>query len=228
MVRRPRSAVADGPQAPLAQACLAVTCVWGLLLVGAVLSLGLLPTYAVVCAFTLALRPGQRARLGRASLALGAAAGFVSYPAWIALVVSVGLALGLAPGPPTPAQVVALEPLLALVLLGPVFEELLYREKLLGALTARLHPTLAVLASAACFALPHLEPWTVLTTFLLGLALGAIFLCSRNIAPCVGMHMGLNLAAMTGGVPPTRWALGPVVGAILGALLTALAIRVRS
>jgi membrane protease YdiL (CAAX protease family) len=202
-----------------------VTSAWTLLVLGAALSLGPFPTYAGACALAFALRAPGRPPLSPAALALGAGAGFASYPAWIGMVVLAGIGLDLAPRllePPLPFEAA---PFVTFVLLGPVFEELLYREKLLAALETRLGRVPAVVTSAAAFALPHLEPWSVLTTFLLGLALAALYLRAGNVAPCIGVHMGLNLAALACGVPPTRWALLPWEAAIAGVLLAALAVR---
>ena len=208
----------------LASAGFAVSLVWGLLLAGSLVPLGLLGGYSAACILVLVLRPRRRSRAHRAPLLLGGAAGFLSYPAWILLVVWVGSALGLAPRPHLPATLGGLGVWIPHLLLAPVFEELLYRERLLPALALRVGPAPAVLLSAAAFALPHLEPWSVLTTFLLGLFLGPLFLRTRRIESCIAIHLGLNAAALACGVPPTRWALNPAEAAAIGGFLTAMII----
>jgi hypothetical protein len=59
----------------------------------------------------------------------------------------------------------------SLVALAPIFEELVYRGRLLPALRARIRLLPAIVASSALFAIPHLDRWSVLGTFLVGLAL---------------------------------------------------------
>ena len=144
--------------------------------------------------------------------ALGLAAGFASLPAWIALIWRVGAGLrlptvgaggGEAAGPLGWASAVVFAPLL---------EEMLYRERLLGALRPHVGLGPAILLSSAAFAAPHGEPWRVLGTFLVGIALGAIAAGTRSLVLCIGLHAGLNLAALVCGVPPARLAL-PVAAA---------------
>lgn len=165
-----------------------------------------LTAFAVVAAGLLATRPrAAGARRARVALACGlaVAAGALAQPAWLRLTAQVGLALGLAPWSSTPsAAPPAAAPLawLAVGALGPVAEELLVRERLLGAL--RAHGSLAaVVVSSALFALPHGEPWWMLGASLLGLWLGALALAQRGVALCIGYHAGVNLAGLAAGVP---------------------------
>jgi membrane protease YdiL (CAAX protease family) len=156
-----------------------------------------LVSFALATALVLATRvhPSPRPIGARtAAIGLGALAGFASYPAWIALIATIGAALGLeAPAaPPAPPGALLAG---ATVLLAPVFEEILYRERLLGALRRRFGAAAAVLVSSAAFAVAHVEPWAVLGTFLVGLALGAVMCLSGTVTLCIGLHVGLNLAA---------------------------------
>jgi membrane protease YdiL (CAAX protease family) len=214
-----------------------VLAVWTLLVCGALLRPWLGEPAAVCAAFAasaalaLALRgvgmpraPSlpPRARVGSAALAFGA--GAASLTAWIAGVGVAGLAVGLEPrGPVPPLGAVSLH-WLSLLVLAPVFEELVYRERLLPALAPHLGWTGALVVSSALFALPHLEPWTMLASFAVGLALGATFALSRSVLPCIAYHAGLNGAAAWLGLPPARFALHPVVSALVASLLLALAL----
>jgi membrane protease YdiL (CAAX protease family) len=189
---------------PLLPALLLVTSVWLVLLVGQAglgeaLGRGVaVPlSFALATALVLAARAGPLRRPSRSALAWlggGVVAGAASYPAWVGLVAGVGAALGLAPPQaargPAPPLVAA-----AMVGLAPVFEEVLYRERLLASLRAHTGAAAAVLLSSAAFALPHLEPWALLGTFMVGLALGAAMCWTRSLALCIGLHAGLNLAA---------------------------------
>ena len=191
----------------LVDTLLLLTCVWAtLLLCQLLLEPGLgrpaavLVSFAVATALVLASRRRQPPRpIGAraAAVGLGAVAGFASYPAWIALIASVGTALGLEAAPP-PASRPGLLLAGATIVLAPVFEEILYRESLLDALRQRFGAAAAVLVSSAAFAVAHLEPWAVLGTFLVGLALGTVMCLSGTVTLCIGLHAGLNLAAWLG------------------------------
>ena len=198
--------------------------VWSLLLAGSLLDplLGtgalVFVTFLLATALVLATRiAGRRPCLRRAGglLAMGGLIGFSGYPAWAVLVGWTGMQIGL---PHAEALETPRAPLLLVstLVLAPVFEELLYRERLLAALTPIAGSPLAVLLTGGLFALPHLSSWSVLTTLLVGLVLGVAAHCGRSVAPCIGLHMGLNLAAVLCGVPPSRWLLPLPAAALLG------------
>jgi membrane protease YdiL (CAAX protease family) len=192
---------------PLATRAILLFAVWDLLLLGRLASRWLGSECATLASFLLATilvvaRHGwEEAATGRSLLAagLGAISGWATHPAWVASIAALGAAFGLPPrgweGPHAPS--VAL--VVATVALAPVFEEVLYRGQLLIALRDRLGAPLAVVATSALFALPHLEAWSVLGTFLVGLALGAARLLAGSLALCIGVHAGLNLAAVAWG-----------------------------
>jgi membrane protease YdiL (CAAX protease family) len=198
--------------------------VWSLLLAGSVLDplLGsgasVFVTFLLATALVLATRtPGRPSSLGRAGglLAMGGLIGFAGYPAWVALIVWTGRQIGL---PHAEALAAPRAPLLLVstLVLAPVFEELLYREHLLAALTPLAGSPLAVLLTSGLFALPHVSSWNVLTTLLVGLALGVAAHCGRSVALCIGVHMGLNLAAVLCGVPPSGLLLPLPAAALVG------------
>jgi len=199
--------------------------VWCLLLGGAALRVPLAVTYLACAALLVSARARPRLRSPPFAALLAGAAGFALLPAWLAFAVGIGRGLGLPP--PAPSAVAAPGPLpwLAHVMLAPLFEELLYRECLLPALRARIGAPLALVLSSALFAAPHLEPWSVLTTFLVGLALGGVFLATGRVELCVAHHAGLNAAVLVCGLPPARAALAPPLAALVGGVLLALACR---
>ncbi len=157
--------------------------------------------YLVGAAALAGARPGcDRAAAGR--FGAGLVVGFASFPFWIAASFRAGLALGLGPPAPVPAAAGApLDWIVALVL-APVFEEFGYRGRLLPALARCIGAPAAICVSSLLFALPHLEAWNVLAAFGVGLGLGALAKLSGSTAACVGIHAGLNLAALVHGVPP--------------------------
>jgi membrane protease YdiL (CAAX protease family) len=209
-------------------AVLLLASVWCLLLIGSALAPSLgsgaarCAAYAACAALLLWARPPAPARGSALGVLLAGAAGFAALPAWLAGVAALGGGLGLA-GPTAGAAAPGACAWLANLALAPLFEELLYRERLLPALRRRLGAPLALIASSALFAAPHLEAWSVLATFCVGLALGGTFLASGRVAPCVAHHAGLNAAALVCGLPPARAALAPPEAAFAGALLLALA-----
>jgi membrane protease YdiL (CAAX protease family) len=176
-------------------------------------------SFLALIVWLLATRSHRRDRgppVSSALLLLGVLGGFASFPAWVAAIAATGIALGLEPvGATTPG---ASGPTLwtATVLLAPVFEELLYRERLVSALRPVLGTGSAIVATSALFAVPHLEPWRVLGTLLVGLMLGSAICASGSLALCIGLHMGLNLAGWACGVPPVRMALSPETAALAG------------
>jgi membrane protease YdiL (CAAX protease family) len=202
---------------------------WCLLLLGGALvpwlgsNAARVAAYAACAALLLWARPRGRERGSPLAVALAAAAGFVALPGWLALVWLLGSGLGLARPALVPAAAPDAGVWLANVALAPLFEELLHRERLLPALRARVGTPLALLASSALFAAPHLDPWSVLTTFCVGLALGGVFLGTGRVGLCIAYHAGLNAAALACGLPPARAALAPFDALLLGGLLLALA-----
>lgn len=195
-----RLQVLQRERSSLAGALLLLASVWSVLLLGASASpwlgreartLGayLLATGLVVANGTSPPRRGTAARLGA-----GVLLGLASWPGWMIALGAAFELLGLLPAPP-PAEV-GTAGWISAVVLAPVFEEMLYREQLLVALRSRVGSLAAVLATSLLFALPHLEPRSVLSTALVGLALGALRVFVGSLAACIGMHAGLNLAAL--------------------------------
>ncbi|MEW9573092.1 lysostaphin resistance A-like protein [Rhodanobacter sp. Si-c] len=90
---------------------------------------------------------------------------------------------------------------LAVVSIGPLVEELLFRGVLLSALLRRMRPAWAALASASLFALVHLPDlrwlWYALPNLaLLGVVLAWLRLRSGSLWPAVIAHACNNLLAM--------------------------------
>lgn len=209
-------------------ALLALAWGWGLLLVAAALvprAGGSALPVALLAGAALALatrahapRRGPAARV--ALLALGGVAGVGLQPTALAGIAHAGLALGLPAQDAPPQGRAPLWLWVSAVLLAPVFEELLYRERLLPALAGRLGEGRGLVLSSAAFALPHLEPWSLLGTFLVGLALGALMRRTGAVGLCIGVHAGLNLAALQ----PTAVRSLPADGAaLIGAAALAVA-----
>jgi membrane protease YdiL (CAAX protease family) len=131
---------------------------------------------------------------GLGGLLAGGSAGWTQHPSLCAWIGVFGVAMGLEPMAGLPAADSRASTWLATVFLAPVFEETLYRARLLPALRATLGPLPALVISSALFALPHLEPWRILGTFVAGLGLGSAWLTTRNVFFCMGLHAGMNVS----------------------------------
>ena len=85
--------------------------------------------------------------------------------------------------------------ILAVVIAGPVVEEILFR----GIAMTRLGPTFggpaAVILSSLLFGLAHGTPIAVGYAFLLGILLALIFLRYRSILPCMIFHIFFNFTS---------------------------------
>jgi membrane protease YdiL (CAAX protease family) len=132
--------------------------------------------------------PGWVRRVG-----VGVLVGVTSWPGWLLVLSGVFETLGLAL--PTRSLALGSAGWAAALVLAPIFEELLYRERLLAALEARIGAPLAVVLTSVLFALPHVELHAIVATTHVGLLLGAVRVALRSVAPCVGLHAGLNLCA---------------------------------
>jgi membrane protease YdiL (CAAX protease family) len=88
--------------------------------------------------------------------------------------------------------------LLALVLVAPVTEELLFRGWLLQDLKEQYGKTRALFWSSALFGLVHIEAAAILYAALGGLVLGAVALRTKSTLASIAMHAGVNA------LPPCR------------------------
>lgn len=194
---------------PLAEALLLMGSVWAVLLLGGVCSALLGGGAATLGAYALATLlvataagPGPPARRATASFGAGVLVGLASWPAWLVVLRGVFDGIGLDVYVPTSPAGTARW--VAAITLAPVFEELLYREHLLEALRSRIGTPPAVVVTSVLFSLPHLAQPAVVATLLVGLVLGGARVALGSVAPCVGVHAGLNLAAWLSAAPPCR------------------------
>lgn len=82
--------------------------------------------------------------------------------------------------------------LLALVLVAPVTEELLFRGWLLQDLKARYGQTPALIWSSFLFGVVHLELSAIIYATIAGFILGAVALRTRSTLGSIAMHAGVN------------------------------------
>jgi membrane protease YdiL (CAAX protease family) len=81
---------------------------------------------------------------------------------------------------------------LALVVIAPITEELLFRGVLLRGLVRSYGERVGLLVSAVLFGLLHGRPAEALVAFVAGLVLGALRLRTRSVLPCIALHVGVN------------------------------------
>jgi membrane protease YdiL (CAAX protease family) len=133
----------------------------------------------------------------RHALAFGLAvlAGWFSHPALLLLITGLGVTAGARAPTPSGVPVETLRVGFSLIVLAPLFEEWLYRGRLLPLCALRFGTIPAVLIASVAFALPHLRPWPVFGALIAGLILGLTRLHAGSVGPCMGLHAGWNAAA---------------------------------
>jgi membrane protease YdiL (CAAX protease family) len=135
--------------------------------------------------------PGPRTlRLATAGAIAGLACGLAASAAFEVFRLA-GAATADTSGRPTSFGVV-----LSIVLLAPLFEELLYRRRLLDALRRLWGPVPALVASSVLFALAHGDPLSMGIPLLGGMASAALVLRTGSVSPSIGMHVGWNAVAV--------------------------------
>lgn len=82
---------------------------------------------------------------------------------------------------------------ITVVILAPIFEELILRGVILDGFLKSYNPRKAILLSAFAFGLFHLNPWQFVPAFIGGLYLGWIYYRTQSIIPCIVIHSVNNL-----------------------------------
>jgi membrane protease YdiL (CAAX protease family) len=86
---------------------------------------------------------------------------------------------------------------LLVVVVGPAFEELIFRGWLLGGLREHWGDTRAILVSSALFALIHGDLWATPALFLLGCVFGWVYLRSGSLYASIVLHAMWNATTFT-------------------------------
>lgn len=84
---------------------------------------------------------------------------------------------------------------ITVVIMAPIFEELILRGVILDGFLKSYNPRKAILLSAFAFGLFHLNPWQFVPAFIGGLYLGWIYYRTQSIIPCIVIHSVNNLTA---------------------------------
>lgn len=145
-----------------------------------------------VLALLLAVRRPRVPRVRLASLAV-----FVgSTGVGVAVALLAGSSLGQPGLAPRSTGTSGLAHGLAVVAIAPIFEELLYRERLLGVLRDLWGGLPALLLSSALFALGHMDASVMPIAFAGGLVCGGVMLRTGSLAAVIGLHAGWNLGVL--------------------------------
>ncbi|HJD74471.1 hypothetical protein GGR06_003840 [Bacteroides reticulotermitis] len=82
--------------------------------------------------------------------------------------------------------------IVTIALVGPVFEEILFRGAITKVLLERYSPGKAILFSALVFGIFHLNPAQIIPAFLIGLLFAWTYYKTRSLIPCIVMHVVNN------------------------------------
>ncbi len=86
---------------------------------------------------------------------------------------------------------------LAIVVLGPVLEEMLFRGGVTEELLRKFSAGKAILYSALIFGIFHINPAQIIPATFVGLLLGWLYYKTRSLVPCITVHIlnnGLSVA----------------------------------
>ena len=85
--------------------------------------------------------------------------------------------------------------LLTVVLLAPIFEEMIFRARLYNILSRNTSPLMSASLSAIAFGVVHLEPIVVIEALLVGVVLSYFYLSKRSIITPIILHIFNNAIA---------------------------------
>lgn len=79
--------------------------------------------------------------------------------------------------------------LIVVVIIGPVFEEILLRGIILDGFLRQYSPAKSIFWSSFLFGLLHLNPWQFIGAFIIGLLMGYIYYKTRSLIACIYIHL---------------------------------------
>ena len=116
--------------------------------------------------------------------------------------------------------------ILAVAIVGPVLEEMLFRGAITTELLKRYNPKLAIFLSALFFGIFHLNPAQILTAFLIGLLLAWLYYKTQSLWPGILVHVLNNsLSVFFTQTYPEEDSLFQLLGPTLVFICLALSIR---
>lgn len=88
--------------------------------------------------------------------------------------------------------------LLTALFVGPVLEEIVFRNILLKSLLNRYSIKKSILISSFIFAIIHVNPFQILVAFILGVFFGFVYSNNRNILSTIILHIFANIFGVLG------------------------------
>lgn len=82
--------------------------------------------------------------------------------------------------------------IIAIAIVGPLLEELLFRGAITKALLQQYNPAKAILISALLFGVLHINPAQIIPAFLAGILLAWTYYKTASLIPCILMHVVHN------------------------------------
>ncbi len=77
---------------------------------------------------------------------------------------------------------------IAVAVLAPIIEELIFRGVVLQGFLKKYSPVKAIILSAVIFGIAHLNPWQFVAAFIIGTFIGWVYYNTRSIVPCILIH----------------------------------------
>ncbi len=127
----------------------------------------------------------------------------------------IGYALSAGVGMDTPGKLIL--GIIAVVIVAPVVEEIIFRGFLLSGLRKQFGPIVSAVMCGAAFALMHMSPEQTIYQFFLGFVCSLAAVYGKNLLACIITHAGSNLLALfAGGLSEkaTAWLLARPVAAV--------------
>lgn len=130
--------------------------------------------------------------------------------------------------------------LISVSVFAPLFEEWLCRGLVLRGLLYKTNPTSAIVASAAFFAVLHMNPWQAIPAFLLGILFGYVYYKTGSLKLTMLMHCANNTMAVIASKVPllekadtfmdvlSPWAYGCIYAACVVIVVCSIIIFNRS
>lgn len=103
--------------------------------------------------------------------------------------------------------------LFSVVILAPLYEELLFRKFILGGLLKQVSAFKAIIISALFFGVIHWNWLQGINAFVLGIIIGWLYYKTESIALCIFAHFANNLYAVTLGIVHEAFLMEPILWA---------------
>lgn len=115
--------------------------------------------------------------------------------------------------------------ILAIAIIGPILEEMLFRGAITSVLLKTYTPKKAIIYSALIFGIFHINPAQILTAFLLGLLLAWLFYKTHSLIPGILIHILNNsLSVYFSRIYPEADTLADIMGSVPYYICLALAV----